>query len=246
MRLLVELEPTKRFVPDEKYFNKLQGFIYSQLRKTKFSQLHDTKGYKFFSFSNMFPKKTKRGKHYLFLVASPNPKFISTLGKQLSSIKEEINIGEGLYQIHHHQPLKINLNTQFTLKTATPIVIRIPKYRYKEYGIESERPFEFWRPDYDFQAFIKQLTENLFKKFNQFHNTQVREVPLFSEFEYTGPKWVHPVINGKEVKMLGTYWKFRFQGTTEAQKKILQFGLDTGLGELNSLGMGFVNEVKKC
>jgi len=51
----------------------------------------------------------------------------------------------------------------------------------------------------------------------------------------------HAVINGNEFKLMGSVWEFQLQGLTKQQQKIIQFGLDTGFGELNSLGFGFIN-----
>ncbi|MGC8812420.1 MAG: CRISPR-associated endoribonuclease Cas6, partial [Candidatus Aenigmatarchaeota archaeon] len=75
MRLLVELEASKSFEYDLKYFHKLQGFVYKLLRETPYKSLHDKGGYKFFCFSNIFPipidYKIKKGEEKRVLISSP-------------------------------------------------------------------------------------------------------------------------------------------------------------------------------
>ena len=51
------------------------------------------------------------------------------------------------------------------------------------------------------------------------------------------------LINGQELKMIGTHWKILFNNIDQEQKKIVSFILDTGIGELNSMGFGFLNKV---
>jgi len=42
----------------------------------------------------------------------------------------------------------------------------------------------------------------------------------------------------------GSLWRFIFNYLSGEKRKIIQFGLDAGFGELNSLGFGFINLVK--
>jgi CRISPR-associated endoribonuclease Cas6 len=47
------------------------------------------------------------------------------------------------------------------------------------------------------------------------------------------------VLGGKEVKVLGSIWEFSFSYLDGKKREVLQFGLDCGFGEENSLGVGF-------
>ncbi|PKP59881.1 MAG: hypothetical protein CVT89_00760 [Candidatus Altiarchaeales archaeon HGW-Altiarchaeales-2] len=44
-----------------------------------------------------------------------------------------------------------------------------------------------------------------------------------------------------EHKVFGSVWEFNFNHLNDSQRRILEFGLDTGFGEMNSLGFGFMN-----
>ncbi len=85
MRLLVTLKASKSFTYDLSYFHKLQGAIYSLLRDTEYSVLHDKRGYKFFCFSNIFPVPrdytVAAGEEKMLLISSPDRLFIRTWQK---------------------------------------------------------------------------------------------------------------------------------------------------------------------
>ncbi len=54
----------------------------------------------------------------------------------------------------------------------------------------------------------------------------------------------HIIEEGKEHKVIGSIWEFAFSHLSPEQRDILEFGLECGFGERNSLGFGFVNTVK--
>ena len=66
-------------------------------------------------------------------------------------------------------------------------------------------------------------------------------LPLFQELNFKKSVCNHVIIDGQEHKVYGSLWKFNFQNLNKQQQALLEFGLDTGLGEKNSLGFGFVN-----
>jgi len=139
MRLLPEFTSTKGCEYDLRYYHKLQGFIYSLLRDTPYSVLHDKKGYKFFCFSNIFPVsedgKIKRGDKKKLLISSPDKLFIKFL-EEAAKGRKEINIGEMQFELNNIKNLNIRLRKNFELITATPVVIRIPEKNYEKYKIQ--------------------------------------------------------------------------------------------------------------
>lgn len=66
----------------------------------------------------------------------------------------------------------------------------------------------------------------------------------FEMFKFKKPVCVHRIENGIEIKTVGSLWEFKFNHLESEQKRILQLGLESGLGELNSSGFGFMNVVK--
>ncbi len=245
MRILIKLKNAKEQAYDLNYYNKLQGFIYNLLRDTEYSKLHDREGYKFFSFSNIFPMKTGVGDERNIMIASPADKFIEIISGKLNERKDSLlHIGEYEFEFCDIKKINVKLKNRVELITGTPIIIRIPEENYEKYNIREEYDSVYWKKKFSFEAFIKQLEDNLYKKYNFFYNTRVNESPIFEQFIFKKSVVNHVVKNGMEHKVFGSLWEFNFNSLSSGQKKILEFGVDAGFGELNSLGFGFMN-VKK-
>lgn len=247
MRVLVELRALSNCVYELMYHHKLQGFLYGLLVGSKYAGLHNRRGYKFFCFSNIFPSvDMHEGDIRRFLFSSPDDGLIDVVTNGLDKLqrsRERVNIGEMSFSIEDVSVLNPKVGTSCTLTTGTPIVIRIPKANYAYYGITPPKDYEYlyWRKQHPFDAFIRQIEDNLFKKYNQFHQTQLETFPLFEQFSFQKQVCNHLVYEGREIKIFGSIWRFSFNYLYKNKQKLLQFALDTGLGELNSVGYGFIN-----
>ena len=241
MRLLIKLKSLGNFAYDPSYYSKLQGLIYNSI-KDHYLELHDKQGYKYFCFSNIFPiENPKENDIRNLLISSPDKNLIKTL---IENLPERINIGEMSFSMENIKLLTHSLNKNSKIIAATPIVIRIPPHNYEKYNINSDKEYVYWRKCYPFNAFVKQLEENLIKKYNEFHNTGVEEQPLFHQFVFKKEICNHITKDGKSYQVIGSIWEFPYNGLANNQKKILSLGLDCGFGELNSSGFGFVNLVR--
>jgi len=253
MRILLRLKAVKSSAYDLKYFNKLQGVIYNLLRDTEYGILHNKSGYKFFCFSNIFPVgDMKSGDVRNLLISSPDKLFIKFLKDKLNELSNDnklLNIGEMQFKVEAISLIKPKLRRGCRLISATPIIIRIPEKNYEKYGIPEKfrkKRYVYWRKEYSFEAFVKQLEENLIKKYNEFYKTNFQIERIFEIFKFRkGPIINHVIIDGKEQILVGSLWEFLFSYLSKEQKKILEFGIDCGFGERNSLGFGFIN-VMKC
>ncbi|MFH7881000.1 MAG: CRISPR-associated endoribonuclease Cas6 [Candidatus Aenigmatarchaeota archaeon] len=251
MRILLKLISEKNCEYDLKYFHKLQGFIYSLLKETPYSFLHDKKQYKYFCFSNIFPiGEIKINDIRNLIISSPDILFINFLLNKLKEMKEEkrnVNIGEMSFKIEDIKLIKTKLGRNCRLVSATPIVIRIPEKNYEKYGIPKEfrkKRYVYWRSIFSFEAFVKQLEENLFKKYSEFYKTNIERFSLFEQFKFKKEVCNHVIIKGKEYKVIGSIWEFMFSYLDKEQKNILEFGVDCGFGERNSFGFGFINVMR--
>ena len=241
MRVLVKLRNAKAQAYDLNYYNKLQGFIYNLISGTEYGKLHDKEGYKFFSFSNIFPLSSREGDNRNVIIASPNNNFIDAISNKLNERKDPIHIGEQEFELSDIKKIKVKLKSRAELITGTPIVMRIPRENYGKYGIDEKYDSAYWKKKHSFEAFIKQLEDNLFKKYKSFHKAEIVESPIFGQFIFKKSVVNHIIKNGKEHKVFGSLWEFNFNYLSSEQRKILEFGLDAGFGELNSLGFGFMN-----
>lgn len=251
MRILIDLRAMKDQGYESMYHHKLQGFVYGLLRDLGFEMLHDKTGYKFFCFSNIFPiGDMNAGERSKLIIASPNEALIGSLAGALETIVADssaVNIGEMSFEVVAVKKLKLSIGgTGLRVLTATPVTLRIPARNYERYGIpEAERKprYVYWRPKYAFDAFLKQLSENLIKKYNEFYATKLKDYDLFEQFKYRRATATKVVIDGREYVLVGSMWEFVWSFMDETQRRVIEFGLDTGFGERNSLGFGFVNKI---
>ncbi len=258
-RLLLELEALADCVHEERYHAKLQGFVYSLLRGTPYENVHDRPSYKNFCFSNIFPVKLKdrapetikKGELKKLQISSPDAGLISAFASSLAKV-ERFNVGDMFFALRRVRITSPKIERGSALVTRTPIIIRIPKHSYEKYGIASEHPYVYWRKNLSFNAFLRQLEENLIKKYQEHQGAKLDEsayLPLFQQFLFKKQVCNHLVFNEngtkiKEFRVFGSLWEFTFDYLTKEQRALLQFGLDAGFGERNSLGFGFI-DVKK-
>jgi CRISPR-associated endoribonuclease Cas6 len=232
----------------------VQGFIYNLLLNSKYDYLHDKEGFKFFCFSNIFPvtKYLDRNSLRTLIISSPDSEFILYLYENLKrrwNAKSEISIGSMVFRIDSIDKLFVNIpnNTSFVLTTGTPIIVRVPREKYREYSIEPSKNYEYiyWRFKHPIDLFLSQIESNLSKKYDEYHKPgndmkiPMRQSSLFQKFKFRKQISTRILMKNAEQIIIGTLWDFGFEGSED--KILIQFALDTGLGERNSMGFGFMN-----
>lgn len=247
MRLLIELEAATDCAYDLRYHHKLQGLMYGLLKGSAYQDLHNKPTYKFFCFSNIFPSTDmQNGEQRNLLISSPDNQLIQVFKDRLSFLrkaKKQVHIGEMNFILKSISLLNPRVRGLCTLTTGTPIIIRIPRINYFKYGIKPPRdyPYVYWRSHYPFNAFLRQLEDNLIKKYNEFYSVSVQYFPLFEEAIFRKQVCNHMIIKESKIRVFGTLWQFKFRYLSEKKSRIVQFGLDSGFGEMNSLGFGLMN-----
>lgn len=224
------------------YHHKVQGFIYSFLRNTKFDHLHDKHGFKFFCFSNIY--KAKGSNYYHLIISSPDQDFITQVEYQLNKIIENqipVEIG-GLFELIKVVRIPIK-NLEFPLKviTQSPIVIRVSIEKYQG-RVTDVAPYKeiFWRQDHPADLFINALEKNFRKKFTEFSKQDFQN-RIIERFDFKKQVSTKIHVANSQVSIIGSLWRLDF--ASEVPKYIQLFALDCGFGERNSLGFGFVNPV---
>jgi CRISPR-associated endoribonuclease Cas6 len=183
------------------------------------------------------------------LIASPDAGLIGVFRERLDGLRlsgERVNVGDMSFRVESVSVLEPRVGRSCVLAAGTPIVVRVPRANYAKYGIKPPKDYAYvyWRKQYPFDAFIRQLEDNLFKKYNRFYNASVEAFPVFEQFVFQKQVCNHVIIKGREVRVFGSVWRFAFSYLSEEKRRIIEFGLDVGFGELNSLGFGFMNLVK--
>jgi len=162
--------------------------------------------------------------------------------------KGEIKIGGMAFRLEKSKTVETGIPEgfgEFTLDSGTPIVVRIPRYRLKEYGITPSRDYDYvyWRKEHTPTPFIKQLEENLIKKYGEYSGRETDESPIFEKVRFLKQVAVPLHMNQRETTVIGALWEFLLRALDDRKRDMLQFALDAGFGEMNSLGFGFMNLV---
>jgi CRISPR-associated endoribonuclease Cas6 len=242
------------------YYYHLQGFIYNLLKGSIYHEIHDMKRYKFFSFSNILPPyDLKQNDYRTLIISSPDGQFIRYLYEVLQLFLDRgtaIKIGIMNFKIDSLRIFQRTIqDSNFNLITGTPIIVRNSRERYKkEYGFELEGKYDeaYWRNGHPIDLFLSSMKENLLRKYAAFHTSmksasydrihryidRMSTSQLFTRWAFKKQISTRLFIKGSEQVIIGTTWEFGFNPN---YKDLIQFGLDSGLGERNSLGFGFMN-----
>jgi CRISPR-associated endoribonuclease Cas6 len=264
MRLLLRLNPETNTTYDNDYHYHLQSAIYSMIRQGGLEELHEKRGYKLFCFSNIFPYRARfeRGIEENLLISTPDPELSKSVLHVLRSMigKRNLRMGRMEFEIAAVDgPLEIHLvpGTIVKVRSSTPIIVRIPSARYGDYGIKTVRPYVFWRETIPLEAFVKQLRDNMEKKISEYGSiegglgykkrteNELASPPLPEVLSYRYQKMVSkPItIKGESQQVIGSLWEFEFVPQTQIEASNLEFAIESGFGERNSLGFGFMNSI---
>jgi CRISPR-associated endoribonuclease Cas6 len=231
------------------YHYPLQGFIYSLLRNSKFKQIHDKEGYKFFCFSNIFPAyDLKQGDVRHLLISSPDRDFVRHISSKFHEKKrsgEKVSVGSMEFDVKKVETLHVSLKVPFTVITGTPIVVRVPREKYEKFNVKTKYPYEYlyWRQEHPLEMFVEQLEDNLRKKYAEFTGINAGNEPIIQRFMFRKQVSTKVHIKGLQQIVIGSIWEFWLGDSS--QKELVEFGLDAGFGERNSLGFGFMNIINK-
>jgi len=255
MRVLTKIRARADTAYDNTYHHKLSGRLWRALRGTEYGQSHDENRPKAFSYSNPFPPGDMReGDERTLLVASPYEQLLAHVAADFKDDRE-LNIGEMPFTVEAITPLSPDVgepSTSGTIDTGTGVLVRIPPWRFEEYGIDVDHDeAEFWRPEHTMEPFKNQIEANLDKKHGLFCPDYLpgpSEVDgdLFEGYELI-KTFAIPVTptTGQEETWVLSKWRFDYTVRDDDHRRHLNLALDVGIGERNSLGFGFCNIVEK-
>ena len=255
MRLLIRLRAHADAVYNEAYHHKLRGRIWRSLNGTRFEQLHDADHPTGLCFSNIFPPGSiDEGDQRTVLISSVKKDLLRAIASGV--IEDRVfNIGEMSFRIEEVTSISPDVGepgTHGVLESGTGLLIRIPPWRFDEYGIDapSDEP-EFWKPKHTLEPLRTQLENNLAQKHNDLLPEDLPspsdvQGPLFSDVELIKTFAIPvTVTQGVERTFILSKFRFGYRIRDEHHRRHLNLALDAGLGERNALGLGFVNVTDK-
>lgn len=189
----------------------------------RFLDLHQRNEFKNYCFDSFYPtendKVYKSGEIYTFTLRTAKGDLADFLTKSLANYFN--NSIKGLTTEVKIIPKKF-IEKIYTL---TPIIIKT------ESG--------YWKGNLSIDDFEKRIRENLIKKYNEINNTKIEEdFELYNSIEFKNKKPVS--VNYKNIKLLGDKICINISSNPVAQE-LAYLSLGTGVGEMNSRGLGYVN-----
>lgn len=251
MRILIDLSARADAAYDNSYHHKLRGRIWRSLDGTEYDEIHDKNQPKPVTYSNPFPPgNMEEGDERTLLIASPDEELLAHVAADLKDDRE-LNIGEMPFTVESLSPLSPDVGepgTSGTLESGTGVLVRIPPWRFDEYGIDSDHDqAEFWRPEHTMEPFINQVESNLDRKHDLYCPDYLPgpsdvDGDLFDGYELikTFALPVTPAQGERETWVLSK-WRLDYTVRDDNHRRHLNLLLDVGLGERNSLGFGFMN-----
>ncbi len=233
LRVKIAITPEESFAWSEINQNLLVGLVWNVLRGTEYEILHDQRGFKFFTFSEIFPfGDFQEGVTKHIIISSPDRKFVETVADR---------IGNGFSARLGAHPVVLSVEKTFRLKpkrvweTASPVVVR-----------KDDR--QYWREDKDtLGEFVQNITENAVAKYRAYYGEDFElPTPLFEGYEFLkGVVHSFRKSNGNKVMIIGSKWRFTLPAGWTEFRRFYWFLMDCGIGEKNAMGYGFVNPVKR-
>ncbi|MFQ3319713.1 MAG: CRISPR-associated endoribonuclease Cas6 [Natronomonas sp.] len=238
------------------YHHKLRGRLWDALDGTEYDDRHDDGQPPGFAYSNPFPPRDMQaGDERTLLVASPDEELLAHIASDLLE-RPELNVGEMPFHVDDVTSLSPDVGepgTRGTIETGTGLLVRIPPWRCEEYGIDHPGgdTAVFWRPEHSMEPLRAQLEANLDQKHDRFAHDHLPgpsdvDGELFDGYELLKTFAVPlTVTEGQEMTYVLSKWRFEYTVRDDHHRRHLNLALDCGLGERNSLGLGFVNIIDK-
>lgn len=236
MRLKINLTSKKRdYLIPYNYNHILSAILYRKIADLDLAaKLHFSKDYKFFTFSQIyFPqwKRTKRGiisrdGKLEFHVSSPNDELIKSLVEGHLENSDVDFKGDKLLVEQIELLKKPVFSDCMKMKTMSPVIARIKR--------EINGKLKIWDLGPGDERFYESIQKNLINKYVKFYR------------DYDGDRWVkiRPDMKSakrRRINIKGNYHRgYMMNFEIEADKRLLEFAYDCGLGEKNSMGFGMV------
>ncbi len=195
----------------------------AMVKDERFLDLHQRNEFKNYCFDSFYPtegdKVYKSGGVYTFTLRTAKGDLADFLTKSLANYFN--NSIKGLTTEVKIIPKKF-IEKIYTL---TPIIIKT------ESG--------YWKGNLSIDDFEKRIIENLIKKYNEINNIKIEEdFELYNSIEFKNKKPIS--VNYKNIKLLGDKISVNISSNPVAQE-LAYLSLGTGVGEMNSRGLGYVN-----
>lgn len=193
------------------------------VKDVNYNAFHNENKFKNYSFNMLYPleqnKIYKKENIYTFILRTVDTDLVDYFMKELvneyTDEMKVLTINKKIIPIKYIE----------SIHAITPIVAKFDN--------------GYWKQHSSIEVLERRIKENLIKKYNTFYKEKIDEdFELFTTMSIINKKPI--ATKYKDISILGDKIKFMISENEQAQK-IINFALGTGLGEMNSRGLGFIN-----
>jgi CRISPR-associated endoribonuclease Cas6 len=216
------------------YQHSMSSMLYNMLIDVdeKYKDFHDSKDYKFFTFSRLEIPRRRALKDGLAIlcddaylwVSSPSPRLVRDLAGALGT-SDAVKIGGlGFAVAGIASPSPFVPRKNETFRTMSPIIVRTT--------IQTKGETKTWDLSPDNSDFIPKLLENLHRKYEAFYRHQPQGAIEEVRVSYN---------KQQRIQILDTFHRAHLMNITmRGDPELIKFAYDCGLGEKNSMGFGML------
>ena len=210
--------------------------IYSTLIEAGFTDIHKGNNFRFFTYSDVFPTSLlKADTVYNLIISSPRDDLVNgMLDVLLKNMR--FYLSDFQFQVIQAKAFNLRLGKEFI--TGSPVVLYLDNRHNEFYSIRDKDPISF---------FLRRIKENAIKKFSCFYHEDMQMNHLIFDSLKFHREVSMPLHKGKkDFNIIGSTWySIKINRINNNEFKFYKFLMDTGIGEKNSLGFGFLNPVAK-
>lgn len=225
------------------YNHIITSMIYNNLVAAGIDlDFHDSKDFKFFTFSNLIFSKfevTKEGFNSIdgtinFQISSPDSKLLRKIINGFIKNNQVTINGNEFTMINIVMQKEPEFTEKMEFRTMSPIVVN----SYKQINGEMRK----WDLSPDDENFFPFIERNLIKKYNKFFNEELTQDSIKVSSNMKNVKKKRVMI--KRNKSQQHYVCYMMDIILEGDPKVIKFAYDCGLSNKNSMGFGMIKPVK--
>ncbi len=212
------------------------GSMFYQLlidHNNEYKALHDSSGFKFFTFSRLEIPRRKPLRTGLMILSNDVYLWFSSVNRGVAKSFAECILANSRLEICNltfrvvgiSVPQEINLeDNRVTFSTMSPIILRTVN--------TVNGSAKTWDLSPDDERFGMYLSRNLRRKYSQYYGKDITEDVKVVDISR---------VHSKRITLDGIYHRAHLMNITlEGPPELLEFAYDCGLGEKNSMGFGMV------
>lgn len=193
----------------------------------------------------------RRGDVKYLIISTPDKRLFQAFEDGLREHRDSqggvARFGNMVFQVLDWKRVNVRVpDHPFIIRSATPVVYRIYRPRYGELGIRSDKEYVYWREEYGLDTLLRLIREDISTKHLIFYGRPPYTLDFIKRIRFVKSVSAHFTMNRRRVQVVGSIIEIHIDDPLDREaKRVVRFFLDTGLGERNPLGFGFINIIRR-